>query len=74
MAKETNVIRKNFDFTEDDFSVMRKLKSGFKAVSISEAIRRSIRLSATLLKLQRAGGKLSVEKKDGSKETIIIVS
>ena len=68
------IVRKNFDFKPDDYRVMRRLKKQFGAASITEAIRRSTRLSAKFMELQIGGGKLVVEKPDGSKETILIIT
>jgi hypothetical protein len=66
------LIRKNFEFTADDYRKLEEIKKQLKAASIIEAVRRSIRFTSKMRKIAEGDAEIVV-RKNGKESLIIIV-
>lgn len=64
--------RFNLVFTDDEVSELERAKELLGAVSFTETIRRSVRLTNKLLELQGNNGQLIIKDKKSIQSTIIV--
>ncbi len=64
--------RFNLVFTDNEVSELERAKELLGAVSLTETIRRSVRLTNKLLELQGKNGQLIIKDKKSIQSTIIV--
>jgi hypothetical protein len=66
-------IRKNLVFFPKDVEALKNVLKITDAASLTEAIRRSARFTAELLRLQGEGGRIFIKKSDETEQEILVI-
>lgn len=72
MKKRPNIYRFNLELSTDDRRFLDKATKSLHSASLTETIRRALRLAVVIIKFQKGGRAVILRGKDGKEAELII--